>query len=480
MALLGTALLVAALEGRTWFGSFWLGTVAGSAFFLPLFDWARVASGVVIAQVGLAVSQALFIGLMAIVWQGFMRGRFGSNVLMRACALGITWVAFEQLRATVPFGGMSWGILAFSQVESPLIRMAPWGSVMLVGFVVVALGVVLERAVVNVYRGSVGRGIIAVACTGAILFAPTFLPLAAGAERHVTVGFAQGIVPREGELPPGDSQALTVTENLGKATQALPDGLDVVFWPESASDRDPREDPTARALIQKSADSLGIPLVLGTQRYPGNNRYNEYVVWLPDGEIADSYAKQHPVPFGEYMPHRDFFRRFTEAVDLVTIDMLAGSEPAILHVPLETGDLQVATPICFEVADTRIVSEAVRHGAELIVVPTNNASFGDTAESRQQFDMTRFRAVEHGRTAIQVSTVGVSGIVEPNGVVREITEPWTQDARSARVGLRNDLTFAAWASEYLWWGTFGLGGILSAVALRQLWHHRRRRVKGNQ
>ncbi|MFT0847148.1 apolipoprotein N-acyltransferase [Actinomycetaceae bacterium L2_0104] len=480
MAILGIALVVGSLEGRTWFGSLWLGTLAGGAFFFPLFEWARVASGEIIAQVGLATAEALFIGIMAIVWQGLMRGGLGTNSVVRACTLGLTWVAFEHLRSMFPFGGMPWGVLAFSQVDGPLIRLAPWGSVMLVGFVLVFVSVLLERAVVNAFTGGIGRAIVAVACGGALLFAPTFLPLASKADRYITVGFAQGIVPREGELPSGQSQALTVTENLGEATKKLTEDVDVVFWPESASDRDPREDSTARELIQESADSLGVPLVLGTQSYPGENRYNEYVVWMPDGEIVDSYSKQHPVPFGEYMPYRDFFRRFTPAVDLVSIDMLAGSEPAVVSVPLDSGELRVATPICFEVATTHIVAEAVSEGAELIVVPTNNASFGTTAESRQQFDMTRFRAVEHGRTAIQVSTVGVSGVVEPNGVLREVTEPWSEDARSARVGLRTELTFATRAAEALCIGVYVLGAGLSAVALRQLWHYRRSRVKGDQ
>lgn len=480
MALLGVSLLVGALEGRTWLGSLWLGTLAGFAFFVPLFDWARVSSGVLIAQVGLAASQALFIGIMSVVWQGLMRGPVGANVLLRACSLGLVWVAFEQLRASVPFGGMPWGMLAFSQVDGPLVRLAPWGSVMLVGFAVVALGVMLERAAAHVVERRVGHAIITLTCASVFLFAPTFLPLGVKADRYITVGFVQGIVPRPGELPEDSSPALTVTENLVTATRMIPAGVDVVFWPESASDRDPRVDPISESLIREASDSLGVPLVLGTQRYPDNHRYNEYVVWLPGSGISDSYTKQHPVPFGEYMPHREFFRRFTEAVDLVTIDMLAGTEPALLDVPLAEGHVRVASPICFEVADTRIVAEAVKGGAEIIVVPTNNASFGDTAESRQQFDMTRFRAVEHGRIAMQVSTVGVSGIVEPNGVVRELTESWSQDARSARVGLRDNLTFAAIASEYLWWGVFGSGALLSVVALRQLRHHGRWRAKGNQ
>lgn len=472
LAIVGVALLVGALEERSWFGSLWIGVLFGFSFFLPLFEWARIASGVVIAQVALAFAESLYIGAMALVWQGLMRGRIGSSGLARALLLPIVWVAFEQLRSEWPFGGMPWGTIAFSQVSGPIVRLAPWGSVMLVGFFVVALGVLLEWAVRAVVERKFATTIIALACGGALLYAPMFIPLGTKADSYINAGFVQGIVPDEAKLAPDQSRALTVTENLVEATKKLPGEPDVVFWPESASDRDARVDADAHDLVASASKEVGVPLVLGTQSYPGQNRYNEYLVWMPGGAINGSYAKQHPIPFGEYMPYKEFFRQFTDAVDLVTIDMLAGDEPATLDVPLDGQDLRIATPICFEVAETQIVSESMRGGAELLIVPTNNASFGDSAESRQQFDMTRFRAIEHGRTAIQVSTVGVSGVVEPNGVTREMTEPWSEDARTARVGLRSELTFAAQFSQYLRIGTYAAGALLSALGLIQL--HRNR------
>jgi apolipoprotein N-acyltransferase len=170
------------------------------------------------------------------------------------------------------------------------------------------------------------------------------------------------------------------------------------------------------------------------------------------------------------------FRSITSAVDQVSVDMRAGTEPAYVDVDLPNGKVRIAVPICFEVAVTPTVSEAVDDGAQLIVVPTNNASFGDSSESLQQFDMTRFRAVEQGRTAIQVSTVGVSGIVEPNGVVRETTEPWTADSRVARVGLRSSLTLATRFTDQIWITCYAVGVALAALALLQLvhsWHTRR-------
>lgn len=471
MPVLGIALLLSVLEGRTWLASFWWGLVAGTAFFLPLFDWARVASGVWIAQIGLAVTEALFVAVTAVLWQGFMRGPLGKRTLVRAASMAAIWIAIEQVRSTVPFGGMPWGTLALSQVESPLVRLAPWGSVQLVGFVLVFVGVLVHHAFSSLSHARVGSAVIALAVGGAAFFSPAFLPLASTPDSYLTIGFAQGIVPRVGELPAGQSQALTVTSNLVEASRQLPSNLDVVFWPESASDRDPRKDESAYSLISEASGFLGVPLLLGTQSYPGENRYNEYVVWAPGQGILDSYSKQHPVPFGEYMPYRDFFRQFTEAVDLVSINMLPGKKPAFLDVVLDARTVRIAVPICFEVAESRLVADAINAGSELLVVPTNNASFGTTAESRQQFDMTRFRAIEHGRTAIQVSTVGVSGIVEPNGFVREMTEPWTTDARSARVALRSELTFASRSSGIIWMGVFGLGALLAAVALRQLRHY---------
>ena len=62
-------------------------------------------------------------------------------------------------------------------------------------------------------------------------------------------------------------------------------------------------------------------------------------------------------------------------------------------------------------------SDTVRGGARLLVVQTNNATFGYTDESEQQFAISRIRAIEHGRSVVHVSTVGVSGFVAPDGTV---------------------------------------------------------------
>jgi len=167
-----------------------------------------------------------------------------------------------------------------------------------------------------------------------------------------------------------------------------------------------------------------------------------------------AYTKQRPVPFGEYIPYRDLFRRLTPAVDLVTRDMVAGRGPALIPVPITRlgRTVPVTIAICFEVAFDDLIREGVLAGGELIVIPTNNASFGMTQESTQQLAMSRFRAAEHGRAVVQVSTVGVSGVIGPDGGVVAQTGLFTAEQMIEELPLRTSITLAARLGE--WPGMF--------------------------
>jgi apolipoprotein N-acyltransferase len=212
----------------------------------------------------------------------------------------------------------------------------------------------------------------------------------------------------------------------------------------SASDIDPRTDTDVAAVVEDAAQAVGAPILLGTQRFGPDLRYNDYVVWQPGVGVTASYTKQHPVPFGEYVPYRDVFRAITPAVDRVRTDMAAGTDVALLPVQVERlgRTVLLTTAICFEVAYGELVRDSVLAGGELIVIPTNNASFGYTQESTQQLAISRFRAVEHGRAVVQVSTVGVSGIVAPDGAVLDRTGLFTAEQMVQELPLRTSLTVA--------------------------------------
>ena len=95
--------------------------------------------------------------------------------------------------------------------------------------------------------------------------------------------------------------------------------------------------------------------------------------------------------------------------------------------------------ICFEVAYDDTLRNGVRQGGELIVIPTNNASFLSSSEAAQQLAQGRVQAVVHGRSVVQVSTVGITAIINPKGEVEQQTRPYTQASLVADAGLRTSM-----------------------------------------
>ena len=113
------------------------------------------------------------------------------------------------------------------------------------------------------------------------------------------------------------------------------------------------------------------------------------------------------------MPYRSFFRIFSDKVDLVRGTFLPGDVPGNLDI----AGVNVGDVICFEVVYDNLVRDVVNGGAQVLVVQTNNATFGYTNETYQQQAMSRVRAVEHGREVLISSTSGVSTVIRPDGTV---------------------------------------------------------------
>jgi apolipoprotein N-acyltransferase len=452
LAPLGVAALVLAAAGRRPLGAAGIGLVAGLAFFGPLLHWAGVYVGP-IAWVPLVGLEALYVAAFALAVPWALRCPGGSPV--RAVVLAGLWVAAEAVRARTPFGGFGWGRLGFSQADSPFLPLAALGGGPLVSFAVALAGALLALAVLAASAWAAPRSdrsaarrrlapvtlaVAAVAC----LLPGLAVPLPTTAEDgELAVAAVQGNVPRPGLEFNAERRA--VLDNHAEATHRLADAVasgeapapDVVVWPENASDIDPLRNADAARVIDRAAEAVGAPVLVGSVLVRDDGRLsNTTLVWQPGQGPGQRYDKRHPVPFAEYVPFRSFFRRITSAVDLVARDFAAGDRVGVLDVAgTRLGDL-----ICFEVVDDSLVRDTVTAGARLVVVQTNNATFGYTDESVQQLAMSRLRAVEHGRAVAHVSTVGVSALVAPDGTVLESSGLFTADVLQATLPLRSSTT----------------------------------------
>jgi apolipoprotein N-acyltransferase len=195
--------------------------------------------------------------------------------------------------------------------------------------------------------------------------------------------------------------------------------LDVVVWPENASDLSPFSSATANQAIKKLVDhELKVPLIFGTITQRGDELFNSSILWQPNRGATDYYDKKRPVPFAEYVPDREFWYQLApDLIGLVSRGYTFGTRDGIF----EVGSSKLGALICFEIAIDDIGRSLVSDGAQIILSQTNNADFGRSDEAFQQAAFARLRAIETGRVVVNVSTVGVSAIYAPDGsVIQEV------------------------------------------------------------
>jgi apolipoprotein N-acyltransferase len=468
LAPLGPAALALAVHGQRARSGAWLGLVAGLTFFVPLLSWSGIFVGA-LPWLALAASQAASVALLGAATA------VTSRLPLWPLWAAALWVGQEALRGRFPFGGFPWGRLGLSQTEGPFLALAAYGGVPLVGFAVALTGTLLAAAVLRLRSG--GRRAAALTALGALavpaLSALAWLPLpgssltAGGPTR--TVAVVQGDVPKPGlefnerrraVLDNHVGQTIALAEAVAAGDQPQPD---LVVWPENSSDIDPYRNADAAREISRAADAIGAPVLVGAVvSGPGEFISNTAIVWDPETGPGDTYVKRHPVPFAEYIPFRDFFRLFSDKVDLVRRDFAAGDEVGLLQM----GGARIADVICFEVVYDGLVHDAVSAGAGMIVVQTNNATFGYSAESEQQVAAARVRAVEFGRSVALASTSGISTVIAPDGSLAAASGLFEPAVFVEEVAQRDSTTLAERLGAGPEWllSAVGAGALLAAVA----------------
>ena len=442
LAVAGYVLGVRGLPAR----SAWLpGLVFGVGFYFTHIIWMRAVG--TDAWIALSSVEALFYGALGPVVAAVGRRRAWP------LWVGAAWVAMEAIRSTWPFSGMPWGRLAFAVVDTPFADALPYAGSTGVSFLLALAGALLAGLVLARGRARLGAAgaLVGVLALGA---APALAAYTPTTPEHVTVAAVQGDVPGNGDDILYDFRQ--VTENHVQATVDLARDVaagrtprpDFVVWPENSTAVDPFLDETTNRQIRTASAAVRVPILVGAIVDAGpDSILNQGIVWDPATGAGDRYSKWHPVPFGEYIPFRSLFSGNFGRLALISRDMLAGTRTA----PLRIAGVRVGDAICFDVAYDDGLYAQVSRGAQLLTVQTSNATFIHTTQIDQQFAISRLRAQETGRYVVVAATNGISGIIAPDGSVREQADVRTRAVLVDRVGLSTDVTPAvrigAWSGR---------------------------------
>jgi apolipoprotein N-acyltransferase len=495
LAFVSPGLLVVALHGRSLRAALTVGLIFGLAFNFPLVAW--VINLAWYAWVALAIASALIFAVFTVAQRLLLNLRWWPP------AVAGWWVAAEAFRDRWPWGGFPWGRLAMSQAGVPTQGWAAIAGPPALTFMVALVGATLGWLLLSAFgwgpagelrktRFSLGPGrrrliapALALAGSAALAVLPGALPLdpVPANASTATVAAIQGNVPRARSLSGQLSDDWVVTLNHVAATDKLADKVaagtaakpDLVIWPENSTDIDPLTYPPVYQEIASAAAAIGRPILVGAVLE--NPELNAGVLWLPGKGPTTIYAKRRLVPFGEYIPFRSLISKITSLTQLQGTPFVPGHKTVIFNV----GQIRLGDIICYEVGFDDLVRSEVAAGANLLSMQSNDATFERegpiTAESGQQLEMARIRAVEFDRAVVVASTTGYSAIVAPDGQLISRTSMWTQAELEARVPLLSYDTLSERLGAWPEWAivaatTLALGLAIGQASIARR-HHRR-------
>ncbi|HYP74059.1 MAG TPA: apolipoprotein N-acyltransferase, partial [Microbacterium sp.] len=361
-------------------------------------------------------------------------GPWGRLLALPALVAGL-WVAREELLGTFPYGGFPWARLGVTQASSPLAEVASWTGMSGLSFLIVFA---CAAAVECVRRGAwrdVRPALPTVAVLVLMLVVPQFPTTDAGSIR---VGAVQGNGPAGyfDEREPYD----VLRAQLAATAPIEDEDLDVLLWPEGGVDADPTTNSSVAGVLDDLAVRVDAPLLISAVTRRGDEYFNSSLVWEAGADNpTQTYDKRHPVPFGEFIPHRAFYRLFApDLIDLVQREYTPGTAVPFVRI----GDVGVGLAICFDVIYDDVIREGAQAGAEVYMFQTNNADFRGTDENLQQLAFARMRAIESGRAVVNLSTVGTSQVIAPDGRTIDALPADEAGAMVTDVPLRTGLTAA--------------------------------------
>lgn len=472
LALVGLAALTLLLSGRSFRATLGMGYAFGIALCAVAISW--------LYGLGWWIA-VLLCAFMALFFMGYA---VAAKLAMRLpwwpvwCAG--CWMAMEFVYCRWPFGGFGWIRLGFTAIDTPLSGLYQYIGVTGVGFLTALLAQLLAWTT-SAERGARLQRVVAFVGALALTLASGIAGWSAKPPAHTAASLVVGIVqgningvdPRE---PFGRARTVTLnhlseTVNLmAKArTGQLPEP-DMILWPENSTDVDPTLDSQTQRIVMTASQVSGKPILVGAVlEGPGpDERQTGGLWWEPGGLVTARYYKRNIVPFGEYIPYRDFLLPKIPILELTGAQSVPGTKPGAIPATLTDGRrMIVGDVICFELAWDNTVYDTVRNGAGLLLVQSNNASYGGTAQIPQQWAMTRARAMETGRDVAVATTNSYSGVIRADGTVVTRSNEFEAWSTSEKLAVRDGLTPAiTWAPLLeVTAAAMGLAGTMAGAAM---------------
>lgn len=372
---------------------------------------------------------------------------------MRRFVLPGAFALAEVARWSWPFGGVPLAHMGLSQVNTPLIFLARLAGPLLVVMAVVVIGQAVSAAYDRQWRpGGIGLAVVVLLTIGGLAHPRSTVV------DEIDVALVQGGGPQRTRAS-SDQEPVVLSRHV-EGSRVIEGSVDLIIWPENVVNPGRYLDQgDAFDFVTDVAATHQAPVLAGWfMPISETNTANYHSVITPDGDETDRYDKVRLVPFGEYVPLRNFITSIADGVPLPRRDVQVGTVEPVL----DTAVGKVGVAISWEGFFEHRSRHAVREGAELLTNPTNGSSFWLTQVQTQQIASNKLRAVENDRWVLQVAPTGLSGVIDPQGNLLQRTDVGERETLQATVEMRQGRTLS---SRVGWWPAvlYGLGAIATSL-----------------
>jgi len=442
--------------------------VAGVVYYAFVCSWIWYFGAVAIVPFVAACAAYWAAAAWLVAW---LHGRGYSNPFLTAAV----WVCADALVARWPLGGLSWGELgyAFHNV-APARAVASVGGLTLVTFLAVALNGIVADAIVAARRrdvlGRSARLAAGMAVISIVVVGSTVTQARPHVSSYLRVALVQGN-DKNRELTDAELQAHYLPASHFALAANIRDPVDLVIFPESSMDADPRTDPYVhdRLVAVAKAHNAYVLANASVDADPsGTKADNLDVLFSPQGDVIGTYSKRNLVPFGEYVPFRSELQPVISELSKVPRDFIRGKGPGLF----EVANTRIATVICFESAFGYQIRPLVHDGAGVLVVSTNNRSYRRSANSAQHVAIGQMRAAETGRPVVQAAISGITAVIDADGNVHDTTHLFDRTVVDTTIAATTGQTPYVRYGE---WATIAAIGVVALIVVVALARRRRRR-----
>ncbi len=403
---------------------------------------------VIIAWIGLSVLQTLTSSLIFLVFAFVYRSSAFKKVkILAPFFLACLWAIIEWTQ-TIGWWGVPWGRLCLGQTENTLQLL----SASILGSYFVSFLIVAVNACGAYFCAHEEKKKVLIACIAIMFVGNTLLGVAVRVTYNNDGNDKKIFSVVQANIPLQEKWTSTMNESIEKlhtkyTVQAAEEGADVVVFAETAfphdMDRELREYFSSLAMDTNTTIIASCFIQPDEPVYAESGRersYNSIFEVKKDGTISEEfYSKQRRVPFAEFVPFRavvSFLIPPLADLNMMPDDILPGESSVVLH----TEEGNIGGAICFDSVYENITLEAVRDGAEVIIVSTNDAWFDDSRENYMHTSQSKLRAIETGRYVVRAANTGISGVIDPLGNFTERLGVLEEGVVTSEVYLRNSTT----------------------------------------